>query len=204
MKPILTPNQEHPDQLLPWLVNETLSGDERKKVEDHIKTCDRCQKEVTILQRIKTHIKETPIQSPGDFGLHRLLKEVRKEKDLKFLQNRSPSGWRRRSLAIAASFIILIQAGIIIDALFLSKPVVLLSGPQEQGIVLQVTFMPEATESEIRKSLSEVNGAFIGGPGELGVYRIRLDASIKNDKKVKQAIEHLRQKKSVISFVSRE
>ena len=129
MKSIPTPNQEHPDQLLPWFVNETLLEDERKGVEDHIKSCGRCQREVAILEKIKMNVKETPVQSPGDFGLHRLLKEVKKGKNITSPQNRSLSGWGRRSLAIAASLIILIQAGIIMDALFLSKPVVPLSGP---------------------------------------------------------------------------
>ena len=205
MSPVPPHNQGHPDELLPWLVNHTLSESERREVDDHVQNCARCQKEVAFLQSMRAHAKETPIQSPGEFGLNRLLKEVEKDKNkVEQLQSRQrPFRWRT-SVAIAASLIIFVQAGLLIDAWFLSKPMVPLSGPQEQGVVLQVSFAPTATEADIRRSVGTINGTFIGGPGQLGVYRIRLNLQPTNQQAIHQAVEYLRQQENVVNHVARE
>ena len=144
-------------------------------MEEHVQSCTRCQKEIAFLESMRAHAKETPLHSPGEFGLNRLLKEVKRDRqDVKQQPSRHQPGRWRTSAAIAASFIILIQAAFLIDAWFLSKPMVPLSGPQEQGIVLQVSFAPTATEADMRRSLEAINGTFVGGPGQLGVYRIQL------------------------------
>ncbi|MFB3060324.1 MAG: anti-sigma factor, partial [Candidatus Binatia bacterium] len=84
----------HPDQLLPWWVNNTLPPDERKVVEDHLRGCAQCTKEVRLLQQMKEHVQELPIQSPGQFGLHRLLTEVNRDKVVNRLRQRASSRWR--------------------------------------------------------------------------------------------------------------
>ena len=205
MSPVPPPDQGHPDELLPWLVNHTLSESERREVEDHVQSCTRCQKEVAFLQSMRAHAKEIPSQSPGEFGLNRFLKEVKKDKiEVEQLQTLQRTVRWRTSVAIAASLIIFVQAGLLIDTWFLSKPMVPLSGPQEQGIVLQVTFTPTATESEIRQSVGAVNGTFIGGPGQLGVYRIRLNIQPTKEQEIHQAVESLRNQGNVVIHVARE
>ena len=187
MSEVPTQNHTHPDELLPWFVNNTLSETERTEVDTHVQTCTRCQQEVAFLHNMRTRVKENPIQSPGVFGLNRLLKEVQRDNEMERLQRQQQSGWWRTSLAIAASLIILIQAGLLIDAWFFSKPMVPLSGPEEQGIVLQLSFEPTAMEVDIRESVSAVGGTFIDGPGQLGVYRIRLNLSPTDEKGVFRA-----------------
>ena len=43
--------------LLPWLVNATLSGAEKRKVEQHVASCDACQAEIVSLGRIADAVR---------------------------------------------------------------------------------------------------------------------------------------------------
>ena len=194
----------HPDQLLPWWVNNTLPPDERKVVEDHLRGCAQCTKEVRLLQQIKEQVQELPIQSPGQFGLRRFLTEVNRDKEVNRLHQRTSSRWRRSGLAMAASFIIILQAGLLLNAWWFSKPVVPLSGPEVPGVVLQITFAPTATEAQIRESVTAVAGTFVDGPGELGVYRLRLSLPSDDLTSVTQAIEYLRTRKDIVTHVAQE
>ncbi len=194
----------HPDQLLPWWVNNTLPPDERKVVEDHLRDCAQCTKEVRLLQQMQEQVQELPIPSPGQFGLRRLLTEVNRDKEVNRLRQRASSRWRRSGLAMAASFIIILQAGLLLDAWWFSKPVVPLSGPEVPGVVLQITFAPTATEAQIRESVTAVAGTFVDGPGELGVYRLRLSLPSDHLTSVTQAIEYLRTRKDIVTHVAQE
>lgn len=193
--------QAHPDELLPWLVNHTLSDQEQRLVEAHVETCTRCQQEVELLRRTRTQVKEFPLQSPGKFGLNRLMKEIQQENER--IRLARPSPWRK-SLVIAASFIIILQAGLLLDAWFLSPPMTPLSGPKEGGTILQISFVPDTTEDQIRQSLNAVNAIVIDGPGPLGIYRIRLESSSTDHAAVEQTIEQLRRQPTIFSHVAQD
>ncbi len=199
-----TDKQEHPDKLLPWFVNETLSSNERDDVAQHVQACSRCQQEIALLQRIRTHIKETHTQSPGEFGLKRLLSEIRKEQAVTKVERLRPSGWWQKGFAIAASLIIFIQAGFLLDAWYLSKPMVPLAGPQTHEQVLQISFQPTATEAQIREAMSHIHGTFIDGPSSLGLYRVRLNTAASPETPIRQTIEQLRQQTTIIQHVAED
>ncbi|HHQ42366.1 MAG TPA: zf-HC2 domain-containing protein, partial [Chromatiales bacterium] len=42
--------EEHPVELLPWLANGTLEGEERERVQRHVEGCARCRAELEFLQ----------------------------------------------------------------------------------------------------------------------------------------------------------
>ncbi len=197
--------QGHPTELLPWFVNETISTEEQHRVEQHLETCPQCQQEITLLQKIRTHVKEIHTESPGEFGLNRLLTRVRNDRTLSESPQHPPTQRWQSWLAIAASLIIFIQAGLLIDTWYISKPMVPLSGPQEGGIVLQVSFIPTTTEAQIREVITAVHGRFIDGPSSLGIYRIRLDDTENSSKAtVDRTIQHLRQKTEIILHITQE
>ncbi len=197
--------QEHPAELLPWFVNETLSTEDRQTVEQHLESCPQCQQEITLLQKMRTHVKEIRTESPGEFGLNRLLSRVRNDRAVTESPQHPPTQRWQNWLAIAASLIIVIQAGLLIDTWYISKPMIPLSGPEEHGLVLQVSFTPTSTEAQIREVISAIHGRFIDGPSSLGIYRIRLDDQGTSDKStIKSAIEHLREKTEIILHVSQE
>ena len=192
----------HPADLLPWFVNNTLSEHERLVVESHLETCPQCQQEVLLLQRMREQVKELPVESPGNVGLNRLLHEIRNEKELKQLPIRSWSKKWRTSLAIAASLIICIQTMLLMDAWYLSKPMVPQSATQQSSHVLQISFTPTATEAEIRESIHAIKGTFIDGPSALGIYRIRLHPPMTSKQNLERIIGQLRQQTSIIRHVA--
>lgn len=86
---------EHPDDLLSWLVNDTLEGKERRRVEEHLRSCLRCRREVEELRALRRDVaRAAPRPSAG--GLERFLAAVEAERG-----GRRP--WFRRAWAGAAA-----------------------------------------------------------------------------------------------------
>ncbi len=197
-------NSKCPDDLLPWFVNRTLAPQLYRMVEDHLQHCRRCKQEVTWLRQVRTGIQSSSAPTPGELGLKRLLQRVHDGKtDMPARQSRQRR-WLRPALAIAASLVIVIQAGLLIHSWFGPAAITPLSSPQAEGIILQVTFVPTATETQIRAVMRSVGGNFVGGPGALGVYRIRLNPPIQESYDVQRILNTLRQQDSIISHVARE
>ena len=169
-------------------------------------SCPQCQQEIALLQKIRSQVKETHPESPGEFGLNRLLHRVRSEQAVTEGPPHTTVKWWQPVLAIAASLIILIQAGLLIDTWYLSKPVIPLAGPPKHGPVLQVSFSPTTTEAQIREVITAIQGRFIDGPSSLGIYRIRLDDSgtVQRVITIEKAMQHLRQETEIILHVSQE
>lgn len=159
----------HPDELLPWYANGTLSPEKRQEVAAHLRGCDRCRGELAFLTGLRERVKASVDASvPDEIGLKRLLRETR----------RAPIGpgvaWLRPALAAAVA-VIVVQAGLV-AWLWTREPLIEpLGGPRHEGVVLQVRFDPAAPEARIRALLQENDATVIDGPGALGIYRLRLE-----------------------------
>ena len=57
----------------------------------------------------------------------------------------------------------------------------------QRGPVLRVSFRDDVREGELRKALADIGGEIVGGPGQLGVYLVRV-----RDLDLKSAAERLR------------
>lgn len=80
---------EHPEELLPWVANGTLEGDELRRVEEHLASCLTCRQEVQRLESLRGLVKDSIEDSvreasetlagsgsagpPGGDGLDRLM-----------------------------------------------------------------------------------------------------------------------------------
>jgi len=188
---------DHPDELLPWYVNGTLANGERQDVETHLQSCERCRQEVAWLQNLRTQVKDDTAGSPGELGLHRLLREAKAQKS-------AARQWWRPALA-AAAVVIVIQSAVLIN--FLNRPAAItpLGGPAAEGVVLQVKFAPNATEAQIRELLQKTGTTFIDGPGALGVYRLRLeDVTATQDQAIQRVIGELTARRDIVTYAARE
>jgi len=192
----MTIELEHPERLIPFYVNGTLDSASVEEIELHIRQCDHCRKEVLYLSKLREQIKSsTVIQGPGEFGLQRLLRDVRKAKAEK--KNRE---WLRPALA-AAMLVIAIQTGLLWK---INKPDQSYHqlGGQDSGI--QVIFQPGATEAQIRILVQSVNARIINGPSTLGIYRVELPVkadSVEHKKLRVKMIAELRRHPEVIREV---
>jgi len=80
--------------------------------------------------------------------------------------------------AIAAA-LILAQAGVIGLLAWQQRPEYseFRSGAQDgapRGPLLRVSFRQDIREAELRKALADVGGEIVGGPGQLGIYLVRV------------------------------
>lgn len=75
------PDLNHPEELLPWLANGTLEGEELHRVEEHLRSCLACRREVEELRRLRREVDTASDASPpGAPGLERLLAEIEAER----------------------------------------------------------------------------------------------------------------------------
>ena len=73
-------------------------------------------------------------------------------------------------------------------------------GERRAGVVLQVTFAPDATEQEIRELLQAIDGSLDGGPGALGVYAVRLVGVESHDAAtIERALQTLRGRSDIVT-----
>jgi len=76
---VTQPAPSHPSELLPWYVNGTLEGEELLEVEQHLRSCLTCRREVEELRELRRGVQQAaPEPPPGD--LERLMEEVGAER----------------------------------------------------------------------------------------------------------------------------
>ncbi len=68
-------------ELLPWYANDTLTEEERAKVEAHLAQCERCQRELQEIQQIKELIAlgVESVPEPSEELFARTVERIRSE-----------------------------------------------------------------------------------------------------------------------------
>lgn len=203
--PVTDESTGHPDELLPWYANGTLDEPERARVAAHLAECARCREELSFLTTLAAGVRAADESgAPAEFGLKRLLREVRQSSPNPASARGGRRTWWRPALAAAAILVIAVQAVMIgrlyQDTTYLQP----LAGPAAAGTVLQVRFDPAASESQIRAALQSVDGTLVGGPGALGIYRVRLDGVGADASAVAKRIAELRARHGVVDYVAED
>jgi anti-sigma factor RsiW len=189
------PSDRHPSELLPWLANGTLEGEERAAVEAHLADCDTCRSELQLLRELRETIRAEPLADAGDLGLQRLLQAVRKERKAQSARPR----WLIPA-AIAASLVIAVQAVMLLQPGPQAPVYAPLSGPSAGRGVLQVEFMPEAREADLRNLLRDAGARIVDGPSAVGLYRL----AVASGRDPQQVLERLRSHKTLVRHVALE
>ena len=177
--------QHHVSELLPWYANGTLPAAQRSEVDRHLRACERCRAELAWVTRLGADIKAATPGPAGDLGLARFLERIAPESNVLPLRRPQRARWLVPALALAAS--VLVAQAVVIGVLLHDRQQTLhtLGGPPlAQGTLLQVTFVPDATEMQIRTLLARVDARIVDGPGALGVYTVsvapeRADAAMR-------------------------
>jgi len=189
-------NNQKLKENLPWYVNNTLSNEQQAEFEQQLSTDTELQQEVRFLSALHQHIKQDVIHSPGEMGLQRLKRQIKKEAEQNASSHKSITTWK--TFAIAASLVLVVQLGVMINLIQQEDTFVPLSGNNYSATVIQVQFKDNATERKIRELLISIEGSIIEGPSKNGVYRIQLKT---NDDNV---VSRLQIQTDVIDFVSKE
>lgn len=185
-------HDQHPTELLPWLANDTLEGAERNAVARHVEECAECRAELKLLQSLRTTVQSEARPEAGELGLQRLLRDVRK-------MSVSKPRWLLPA-ALAASLVIAVQAVMLLQMAPREPRYAPLSGPASSEGVLQVEFMPDAREADLRELLRASGVRIVDGPSAVGLYRLAVEPG----RDPKQVEASLREHADLIGHVALE
>lgn len=166
------------EQLLPFLVNGTLAGPERARVEESLRHSPALTAEAALLGQLRGAMKALPQpSSPAEFGLARLMRDIDRE-----AQAQRSRRWQLAGGALAAAAIVL--------AVLLVLPAGQTGYQQASGDPgpgdLTVAFVPGATLAEVTELLQANDLEIVDGPSAIGLYRLDVtegaDASAIADK----------------------
>ncbi|KMW59000.1 hypothetical protein AIOL_003981 [Candidatus Rhodobacter oscarellae] len=157
--------------LLPFLANDTLTGDERAEVEAAVAKDAELQGELSALKAIRETMQAEEMYSPGEMGLAKLMRDVEAEAEAPAPRASQPL--RRPVLwQVAAAILLAVVLG---QAVFLTQG----GDPNTGGFELagteaafEITIAPDAPESAIRDLLLEAGVEIVAGPSALGVYQL--------------------------------
>jgi len=203
--------------LLPWYVNNTLRGTERNTVENHLKVCLTCRRELASLQKLSLEVKqEGSFDSAAQTAFSHLKNRIHKadepaqplpeviaspqRKPVKRIELKSRV-FARTTLAMAAVvvFFLLIPGYFELkkmpsnDYRTLSDSEI--SKPRKNEI--RVVFLKDAKQQQIDAILAKVHGQIVAGPSEQSVYTVRIN-QVDSAKTMLETLEQLRGNPNII------
>lgn len=172
-------------ELLPWLVNDTLAADERRLVDAHARSCVVCRRELVELERLRKSIAESAdpagVPAPDMRRINARIdalveKESRIAQLLARLRDGFASPWR---LAFAAQSVLLVA---LLTVLLWPQPApdefTTLTTPQAlpAGSYLRVVFDPDLDAAATARLIDGLAVAIVEGPSARGVAMLRITA----------------------------
>jgi len=164
-------------ELLPWLINGTLAGGERDAVEQHVRACIVCRRELKEQQRLHAAVRaRRTVDVSVVAGFDRL------DRELDAVPGASPPRWRIR-YGTAAPFAVAAAAGVAVLAVLLwftplpnldRDEYQTLATPSAEGALLDIVFVDETTAAQMQELLDDIDGEIVAGPSELGRYSVRV------------------------------
>lgn len=181
-------------ELLPWLVNGSLTGTERDAVESHVRACIACRRELKQQQRLHSAVRaRRSADVSAEAGFDRLDRELDETA-------RSSRVWRGR-YASAAPFAIAAAAGLAVLAVLLwltplpqldsNNYSTLATAPASDVALLDIVFAEGATAAEMQELLNDIDGEIVAGPSQLGRYSVRLGEGRATSAKVTELLDTL-------------
>lgn len=179
----VSPLARHDDVwlLLPWYANQTLSDEERKYVEEHIKVCVTCRGELPVQQSLMENVRNSAtIELCEHVQFANLMQKIRAtSKPEESPDKRQVPRYRNAGMyAFAASILLLLALPF--TGMFNSGDYAYstLSLPQSPPITqdndLRVIFSGSVSRAERQHLLSLVNGSITAEPDSNGVYLVRI------------------------------
>jgi hypothetical protein len=164
--------------LLPWLVNGSLASKERETLEEHLRNCLTCRRELKVQQRLRRAVRSQPaVHLSPQGGFDELARTLGRAS-----LPAPPTQWR---FAPVARFAVAGIAGVALLALLFWLTSTgrddgggvyrTLASPPAGGAALDVIFAQSVTAAEMQALLDAIDGEIAAGPTDLGRYTVRLD-----------------------------
>jgi len=176
-------------QMLPWLANGRLSGAERVRVEEHVRGCVQCTREVALQRRLCEVLTEPEriTYAPGP-SFRKLMDRIDGRKPgagaqplisappALALAARRSSAWRPPGVAWAASFVLAVGLfGLATTTYRWSQPryITHTAAPAPASVaVLHVAFVPSLPISEVGEALRSAGARAVEGPDDTGIVGV--------------------------------
>ena len=174
--------------MLPWLANGRLSGAERLRVEEHLRGCALCTREVALQRRLCDVLTEPErvTYAPGP-SFRKLMDRIdgrepatpgfaeARPTRLRSFAARRGSAWQPPGLAWAASFLLLVGfVGLAATTYRWSQPrySTYTSVPQTSTAVLHIAFVPSLSIAEVGDALRSAGAKVVEGPDATGIFGV--------------------------------
>ncbi len=208
-------DKQHPEELLPWYINGSLSAAEQQSVDSHVQSCEHCQSEIAFLKVIREQVQSTEaLAGPGDLTKLRFMNDIKKAKKDK--KRTVAANWWQMGLSVAAVLVISVQAIMILkvgpDQSSTTPTTAKIDPASKMQLAgygkdnqLKLRFQPQASITEINTVLNAVNASITEGPDADNFYIISIKINNKksSEKIVSGIISQLEQKTKLIEYVDK-
>jgi hypothetical protein len=186
----MTDSCSHQDAwlLLPWLANGRLAGAERVRVEEHVRGCALCTREVALQQRLCDVLTEPErvTYAPGP-SFRKLMDRIDgrtpvasaepRAARLRVFAMRGASAWQPPGLAWAASFLLLVGFVGLATATYhrWSQPrygTYTAAAPHASTSVLHIAFLPSLSIAGVGDALHSAGARVVEGPDVTGIFGV--------------------------------
>jgi hypothetical protein len=209
--------------LLPWYVNKTLHGAEIKIVENHLKVCSTCTREIATLYKLAVAVQqEGSIDSAAHASFSQLKKRIQGTDETS--QEKAPKvvafpGQRQWYSKLCPEYFVLPRPALAMAAVLLLSLLIprffdtgidtgniqmneyrTLSNAENPAVgqnTIRVIFSNDTKQPQINEILASVHGQIVGGPTAQGVYRVAIKSELAPHD-VLGVVESLRKNTNVI------
>jgi len=171
---------------LPWLANGRLPHAERARVEEHVRDCELCTRELAAQRLMCTALTEPEriTYAPGP-SFRKLMDRIDGRPAARPSERRASrvrsqaaplhAAWRPPGLAWAATFLLLVGfSGLAATAYRWSQPVYATHtapAPVTPN-VLHIAFVPSLPIGEVEEMLRSAGARVVEGPGKTGIFGV--------------------------------
>ena len=169
-------------ELLPWLVNGTLVGDELVTVSAHVRGCARCRREVEFLHELHgacAKEERAPDPTRAFRRLSTCLDAPPLWSRLADVATYAVSSWVAAPhwvrWATAAQVLVLVAATVLIATISVDQPSLYhtlgsVTASRTGTATVVVKFRPDAADAAIQRAFTAAGARVVGGPTETRVY----------------------------------
>jgi anti-sigma factor RsiW len=171
--------------LLPWLANGSLAGDELARVEAHLGACAQCRADLDTLYTLRDAADAPLPDLDPEAALARLLPQLDAPAVTTSATLPAVPGWRARLAANDARWLrvamglqfctIAVLTAMLVrpdDAGVPPDAYRVLGADAASGNVVVVTFRPDTPERELRRIVSASGARIVGGPTVTGAWML--------------------------------
>lgn len=177
---------EHAMEMLPWLINDSLPGDERAAVLDHAQSCVMCRREMKSLEELRDSVSRlsspVPIPEPDMRNINaRIDKLINRQnwarRSVSWIGDFFASPWR--VAYVAQTMLLVVLAAALLWPATRDTEYTMLTQASDlaDGYYVRVVFSPDLAHSDLKELLDELELTVVAGPSDRGVYTLATENS---------------------------